>query len=211
MDISPGTLVGIFDRVGIVAFAYSGVAVGMRRNLDIFGLVVLGVVTCLGGGAVRDLLLDRTPLVLVREDYLALAVGSSVVAVLLISRSQVPLDGVLLVCRAVGLGAFTSAGALAAMSANLGLPAVLILAVVTATGGGVIRDVLADDVPAVLRAEINATAALGGGAIVWTLHRADPAWAALTAALAVALGVVAAGRFGIHLPRPRPLSDDNID
>jgi len=211
LDISPGTLVGIFDRVGIVAFAYSGVAVGMRRNLDIFGLVVLGVVTCLGGGAIRDLLIDRTPLVLVREDYFALAVGASVASIPLISRSRVPLDGVLLLCRAVGLGAFASAGALAAISAGLPFPAILILAVVTATGGGVLRDLLADDVPAVLRAEVNATAALCGGAVVWLLHPLNPAWASLVAATLVACAVVLAQRFGVQLPRPQLHVDDNIE
>ncbi|MGD9934498.1 MAG: trimeric intracellular cation channel family protein [Dehalococcoidia bacterium] len=211
MDISAGMLVGVFDRVGIVAFAYSGVAIGMRRQLDIFGLVVLGVVTCLGGGVIRDLLLNSTPLMLIREDYLVLAVASSAAAIPLIARSRMPVDGVLLLCRAVGLGAFASAGALAAISSDLTLPAVLILAVVTATGGGVIRDVLADDVPAVLRAEINATAALCGGAAVWLLHRFDPAWASLAGAVLVASGVVAAGRFGLQLPHPEPRSDDIVE
>ncbi len=206
MDISPQTLVGIFDRVGIVAFAYSGVAIGMRRQLDIFGLVVLGVVTCLGGGVVRDLLLDRTPLLLVREDYLFLAAGSSIVAIPLATRGRRVLDVGLQVCRAVGLGAFASAGALAAITAGLPFPAVLVLAVVTATGGGVIRDVLADDVPAVLRAEVNATASIAGGCVVWLLHRVDPAWASLLAALAVSSIVVAAGRLHVHLPHPGPVS-----
>lgn len=204
MDISAGMLVGLFDRVGIAAFAYSGVAVGMRRQLDVFGLLVLGVVTSLGGGVVRDVMLDRTPLLLVRDDYLALAVCASAAAIVLIARSNMPFDGALLICRAVGLGAFASAGALAAISSGLGITAVLVLAVVTATGGGVIRDVLADDVPAVLRAEVNATASLAGGALVWLLHRFDPAWASLGAAVVVASAVLAAASYGIGLPRPSP-------
>lgn len=70
MDFSVATLIDIFDRIGIVAFAFSGVETGLRRKLDLFGLIVMGVVTATGGGLMRDVLLARRPLLLDRGDYL---------------------------------------------------------------------------------------------------------------------------------------------
>ncbi|HEY5476306.1 MAG TPA: TRIC cation channel family protein, partial [Tepidiformaceae bacterium] len=167
MELTAAQVVGVLDRVGIVAFAFSGVEVGFRRHLDVFGLLVMGVVTATGGGVLRDLTLAHVPYVLVREDYLLWALFSSFVAIVLVVRSHRIPPVIVAVADSAGLGAFAVAGALAGISAHLALPAVVILAMLTATGGGVIRDLLADRVPLVLRAEINATAAGVGGAVVW--------------------------------------------
>lgn len=70
MNLDPADLVLIFDRIGIVAFAISGVQVGARRNLDVFGLLIMGLVTATGGGVMRDVVLGRLPLLFDREDYL---------------------------------------------------------------------------------------------------------------------------------------------
>jgi uncharacterized membrane protein YeiH len=202
VDPSAETLVGIFDRAGIVAFAFSGVEVGSRKRLDIFGLVVMGIVTAGGGGVFRDLLLDRTPLLLVREDYLLLATLASLAAIPLIARDWRWLRWAVAIASAVGLGAFAVAGALAGIAAGLPLPAVLLLAVLTATGGGVIRDLFADEVPLVLRTELNATAAAAGGLAVWALEDWQRGAAALAGALVTTGLRLASVAFGVQLPAP---------
>ncbi len=88
MDIDASDLIGVLDRAGIVAFAFSGVEVGVRRKLDIFGLLVMGAVTSTGGGLMRDIVLGRLPLVVDRPDYLLWALGASLVASMLIWRRR---------------------------------------------------------------------------------------------------------------------------
>jgi uncharacterized membrane protein YeiH len=106
------------------------------------------------------------------------------------------------VADAVGLGAFAAAGALAAIRADLALPAVVLLAVLTATGGGVIRDLLADRVPLVLRSEVNATAAALGGFALWVAEPVSTGGAALLGVFVAATVRVAGLAFNLHLPHP---------
>jgi uncharacterized membrane protein YeiH len=202
VELTAAQVVGVLDRVGIVAFAFSGVEVGFRRRLDVFGLLVMGVVTATGGGLLRDLTMARVPFVLVRQDYLLWAVFSSFVAIVFVVRSHRIPSVIVAVADAAGLGAFAVAGALAGISAHLPIPAVVILAMLTANGGGVIRDLLADRVPLVLRAEINATAAGLGGAAVWLFNPISTGGAAALG-LAVTAAIRVAGiAFDLHLPVP---------
>jgi uncharacterized membrane protein YeiH len=202
VELTAAQVVGVLDRVGIVAFAFSGVEVGFRRRLDVFGLLVMGVVTATGGGLLRDLTMARVPFVLVRQDYLLWAVFSSFVAIVFVVRSHRIPSMIVAVADAAGLGAFAVAGALAGISAHLPIPAVVVLAMLTANGGGVIRDLLADRVPLVLRAEINATAAGLGGAAVWLFNPISTGGAAALG-LAVTAAIRVAGiAFDLHLPVP---------
>lgn len=202
MEFDTSDLVGILDRAGIVAFAFSGVEVGARRRLDIFGLLVMGVVTSTGGGAMRDVVIGRMPLVFERPDYLLWAAGSALLAIVLIWRRRTFPRFVLSIADAAGLGAFATAGALAGLNADLNFTAVVLLAILTAVGGGVIRDLLADRVPLVLRSEVNATAAALGGASVWLAHDVSLEAAALLGVGVTALVRVAGLAFSLELPKP---------
>jgi uncharacterized membrane protein YeiH len=202
MHLTAAELVGALDRIGIVAFAFSGVEVGARRRLDVFGLLVMGVVTATGGGLMRDLVLAQVPFVIQRWDYLLWALAASAVAILFVSMQRIIPAPLLAIADAAGLGAFAAAGALAALHADMPVTAVVVLAIVTATGGGVLRDLLADRVPLVLRAEVNATAAALGGLAVWALDPVSTGSAAL-AGVALAAGVrVVSIAFNLHLPIP---------
>ncbi|MGI8424545.1 MAG: trimeric intracellular cation channel family protein [Chloroflexota bacterium] len=202
MDFSAADIVGTCDRIGIVAFAFSGVEVGLRRRLDVFGLVVMGVVTATGGGLIRDILLVRLPFVIDREDYLLWALGAAAAAIVLGWAGRGFPRLLLAAADAVGLGAFAVAGALAALNSGLGLLPALLLAVVTATGGGVIRDLLADRVPLVLRSEVNASAAALGGFTVWLVEPASTGAAALAGAGVTAAVRVVSLALGLNLPVP---------
>lgn len=202
MDIDAADLVTILDRVGIVAFAISGVEVGARRRLDIFGLLVMGVVTATGGGLMRDVVLMRLPFVIDHADYLLWAGGSTALAIAVVALNRRISRTVLAVADAAGLGAFAAAGALAGIEAGLELPAVILLAILTGTGGGVLRDLMADRVPLVLRSEINATAAAVGGLTVWAVEPASVGLAALAGAMVTAMVRVGGIAFDINLPVP---------
>ena len=109
---------------------------------------------------------------------------------------------VLAIVDSVGSGAFAVAGALAAIDADLPVTAVVLMAILTATGGGVVRDVLADRIPQVLVVEVSASAAGLGGLAVWLFESTSPGGAAIFGILTVATVRVAATVFAIHLPVP---------
>ncbi len=194
-------LVAAADRIGIVAFALSGVAVGMRARMDLFGLAALGLVTAIGGGVMRDVVIGDVPRAFVTTDYLLFAIGATVVGILAGARGWESPEVIHRAADAVGTGAFGATGALLAAQAGLDWPAALLLAILTATGGGVIRDLLSDQVPRVLHSEMNATAAACGGIVTFIL-RGDPTLAAVAGG-AVGAVISGLGHTGLlRLPKP---------
>ncbi len=202
MEFETTTLVGFLDRAGAIAFSFGGVQAGARRNFDLFGLLVMGIVTATGGGVMRDVILDRQPLILARPDYLLWAAGGSLIAIALIwSRKEYP-RFLLAIAEAGGLGAFAAAGALAAINHDLDWSGTMLMAILTATGGGVIRDLLADRVPLVLHSEVNATAAGLGGLATWLTYDVSNSAAMLLGVAVAALVRTAGVTFRLELPHP---------
>ncbi|ABO09100.1 trimeric intracellular cation channel family protein [Pyrobaculum calidifontis] len=163
----------VLNYVGIVAFAVSGALKAGEKNMDLLGVITLGFSTALAGGIIRDVLLGRVPPVnLIYLPYSLTAVAASVATFILYPRVRSYKD-LFLYPDAVGLGAFSAIGADVAASFALkhGYSAseswflVAALASITAAGGGVVRDVLAGEIPQILRREIYATAAAVGGII----------------------------------------------
>ncbi len=211
MDLSSSDVVLICDRLGIVAFSLAGVEAGLQRRLDVFGLLVLGIVTAAGGGVMRDTMLGTTPLLFENPDFLLLAVGASLVAIIAAVRGlrlpEIPKE----IADAAGLGAFTVAGTFAAIQAGLPYPAVLIVAVVTSNGGGVVRDLLISRVPMVLRSELGATAAILGATATWAMESTSPGLAAIAGLSVTALVRLTSAHFDIHLPVPVPRREQPPD
>jgi uncharacterized membrane protein YeiH len=162
----------------------------------------MGVVTATGGGLMRDIVLGLRPFVIEHQDYLGWAIGASIVAIVIAWGDRTIPRPLLATADAVGLGAFAAAGALAGIGADVGLFPVILLAILTATGGGVIRDLLAARVPLVLRAEVNASAAAVGGLVVYLLEPASTGWAALAGALTAATIRIVSIALDLHLPIP---------
>lgn len=200
--MEPTTIVGILDRAGIFAFAFAGAAVGMRRHLDILGILVMGLVTATGGGVLRDVMLQRLPLLFTHADYVFIAIAGSLAAIPLITRRSRLLGLLLLFADAGGLGAFAAAGAVAGHDAGLEVVPMVLLAILTACGGGVIRDLFADEVPLLLRAELSATAAAVGGFVTWLLADVAIGGAALIATIVTATLRVLSVVLRLHLPVP---------
>ena len=164
----------ILQLMGTVSFAVSGAMTAMRKGMDLLGVAVLGLVTAVGGGILRDVLLGRTPPAIFSDPLTAaLAVGASVLVFIpavrrLVSRTPRAYEMTMRWADSLGLGIFTVIGAQVACVA-LGHADWLTIAffgTITGVGGGVLRDVMAGDMPYIFRKHIYALASLAG-ALVW--------------------------------------------
>lgn len=159
-------LLSVLQLVGVGVFAVSGALAAVRARLDVFGVVVLGVTTALGGGIIRDVLLGVHPPVALRGwPFLATAGVVSLVVFRLHPRLA-RLRRAMMLADAVGLGLFVTSSTETALS--LGVPRydACLIGMTTGIGGGAIRDLLLREIPLVLRREIYALAALAGGILV---------------------------------------------
>lgn len=172
----------ILEIVGTIAFAISGALVGVKKKHDLFGVMVLGIVTALGGGTIRDVLIGNIPPMMFRNyRYVVIAATISLITFIIaynirkdLGKYALFLNSLLNVMDAMGLGAFTIGGMNAAMALGYQENAFLVIfvGVLTGIGGGMLRDVLADDVPFVLYKQIYALASVVGGILYYVLLQA---------------------------------------
>ena len=172
-EIEFATTLVTLDLVGIFVFAVTGALVAVRKNLDIFAALVLAGVTGLGGGFIRDVLIDATPpAALMDWRYLLVPVAAGLLTFAFhpaIGR----LERLVTVFDAVGLALFCVTGALKAVEYGLGPVPAALMGMVTAIGGGMMRDVLAGHVPVVFEGNLYATPALSGAVVAVLLDRTD--------------------------------------
>jgi uncharacterized membrane protein YeiH len=192
----------ILDLVGVAVFAVSGALAAGRTGLDLFGVLVIAALTAIGGGTLRDLLLQRHPFFWITDTtYLTVILAS---AVLTVGSVQVwpPPGDALLVADALGLALFALSGAQVAEAAQHPPLIVVLMGTMTGVAGGVLRDVLTAQIPLILRRDIYATAAIAGVVLYLLLQaRGLPrAWAFVAGmAVVVALRLLAI-LWGWHLP-----------
>lgn len=190
---------------GILAFAVSGALVGVRRNLDLLGVLVVGGCTGIGGGVLRDLLLGvHPPVSFVHWPNLATALAGSLI-VFFVHPSLARIRRFEVVFDAFGLGLFSANGAAAAFAAGYTPLIAILVGTTTAIGGGVIRDVLVNTVPGVLTRELYAVSAMLGACIavlVLVLGGGLGLASVVGGAAAITLRLLSVAR-GWHLPRPR--------
>ena len=192
------------DYFGVAVFAISGALVAARKGMDWMGFSILATVTGIGGGTLRDLLLDRHVYWLVHWEYIVICLVAALATFYLIRHMQRRLSW-LLWADAVGLAAFSVIGAQVALSSGTNPFIAIIMAVMTAAFGGLIRDVLAGERPLLLHREIYASAALAGGLVYVLLahYLAEPLWALIagfgTALVVRGLGII----YHLHLPTAR--------
>ncbi len=198
------TLLYALDLLGTAAFAASGALAGIRRGMDIFGVVLLGLVTATGGGTLRDLFLgDVPPFIFKDETYLYLSIAVSLLVFIFHQRLDTLLHP-LPYLDAVGLGTFVVIGTGKAIEFKLGFFGAVMMGVMTATAGGMVRDLLSARVPMVLQKEVYASACLFGGALMYLLHRNTTlphTWTLLLSASAVIVLRLLAIRYNWSLPR----------
>jgi uncharacterized membrane protein YeiH len=187
-------IIYILDLIGTAAFAASGAWVGVRKQMDLFGVLVLGAVTAVGGGTLRDLLLgDIPPFSLKDETYIYIAIVVSLV----VFANRVKFktfEKPLLYFDAIGLGTFVVIGTTKALDFQLGLLGAVLMGVMTGTAGGVIRDLFANQVPLIFRREIYASACVAGSILLVALEAVGtgrPAAALLAAGTVITVRLLA--------------------
>lgn len=204
------TLTFVFELIGTVAFAISGAITGLKKKMDIFGVVILAVVTAVGGGAIRDIVLGNTPPMTFRNPVYALvAVATGILTFIpvvrkLAGKTPKAFDIFLLVTDSVGLGIFTVMGIRTAINLNHGenLFLLVFVGVVTGVGGGLLRDMMAGNTPYIFVKHIYASASLAGAVLCVLLWKPLGATAAMSVSAAIIIIIrFLAARFKWSLPK----------
>jgi uncharacterized membrane protein YeiH len=202
----------VLDLAGVFVFAVSGALAAVRKRFDIVGVAALAIVTAVGGGIIRDVLLGERPPAALRDVwYLLVPIGAAVITMWW-HGTLLQMQRSILVFDAAGLGLFCVTGAIKSVDAGLNLVAAIGLGVITATGGGILRDVLSGEQPLIFRANtvLYAIPAAFGAALVALAWRADLGSAPLALAIAAAVFLfrMAALRYGWKAPVPRGVRGD---
>jgi uncharacterized membrane protein YeiH len=152
----------VIDILGVVAFSISGVLTAMRKELDVFGILIIAFVTSVGGGTLRDVLLKAEVAWLTNMTYIYMIIGTTILAIIFRDKIKY-LRKSLFLFDTIGIGLYTVVGVEKAISS--GLPPVTCIAfgTMSACFGGVIRDILCNDIPVIFHKEIYATACIMGG------------------------------------------------
>lgn len=202
----------ILEILGTVAFAASGVMIGLKKNMDIFGVVILGLTAAVGGGVLRDIILGITPPHTFQNPLNALiAIVTSIIIFIpgvrkWLTRNNSVYERTLFIMDTVGLGIFTEMGIRIAYAVSPGFNGFLLVfvGVITGVGGGVLRDILAGNTPFIFVKDIYASAAIIGAIIsilIWNHIGGTYAILAGTATIIIIRCVSA--YFNLNLPRAR--------
>lgn len=166
-------IMSALEIFGIAICAITGATKGIKKKLDIFGVTVFACVVGTGGGIIRDVMIGATPVAaLTNESYLITGIIAGVIFFFIAPRIAIKLN-LILVGDAIALGVFTVTGAAKAANCGLSFIGIILSGVVTAIGGGIIRDLMAGEIPTVLKSDFYATAALIGGIVYYILFIYD--------------------------------------
>jgi uncharacterized membrane protein YeiH len=191
------------DLCGVAVFAMSGSLAAGRKRLDLFGVAAVAIVTAIGGGTTRDILLGRTPVFWVKDPAQVLVILGATLFTIVYTRFRIPPVRFLLIADAVGLALFTISGAEIAETIGASFMVVMLMGAITGAAGGVLRDVLCNEIPLVLRGgRLYASAALAGAGLYHALQvlgAPRPVCVAIGIASVLALRL-ASILFGIRLP-----------
>jgi uncharacterized membrane protein YeiH len=155
----------VLDLFGVAVAAIGGALVGARRRLDWFGVMVVAVVTAIGGGTIRDVLLDRNPIFWIADQVYLVVIIISVIGTLAYTRRRSVPPRTLLVADAGALALFAISGSAIAEARHVPAMIVVLMGTITGCAGGMMRDVLCAQVPLILRRDVYATAAIVGSAL----------------------------------------------
>lgn len=165
----------IADSIGIVAFTLSGLFIAKKNRLDLLGLFIISFLTALGGGVIRDIIIDRPPMSFTH--FLPALLVVSIIGIGLLfklhRKSEIESHYLFIFSDTLGLVSFAITGALLGIGADFHIIGVMFLALITAVGGGVVRDMLLNEVPLLLKSDFYGSIALLVGMILYLLHLAN--------------------------------------
>ena len=191
----------LLELIGTFVFAISGIRLASGKRVDWFGAYIVGLATAIGGGTARDLLLDVTPFWMLDGSYF-LITAVALLAVLLFEDKIFKWGNTLFLFDAIGLGLFTIVGISKSLEMNLPVWVCIVMGTITGSVGGVIRDILLNEVPLLLRKDIYALACVAGGLVYFTCIylNISPSITEAVAAIVIILVRIVAVKFHIHLP-----------
>ncbi|MEL6893876.1 MAG: trimeric intracellular cation channel family protein [Actinomycetota bacterium] len=203
------TLERSLDLIGVFVFAVSGGLLAVRKGFELVGVLALSLVTALGGGVIRDVVLGATPPTAFGDVwYLIVPLTAALIVFVGHATIERRLTTPVLVFDAAGLGVFSATGAVEASASDASAVGAVLIGVITATGGGIIRDVLANDQPQLFQRDSRLyaiPAALGATIVVVSWRNGIySGGVAIAAAVGVTALRIAALRFGWRAPMPRP-------
>lgn len=195
------TFVDIIEFIGTFAFAISGIRLASAKQFDLFGAYVVGLVTAIGGGTIRDLLIGITPFWMTDPIYLIIT-AFSLVWVMAFRKYLVKMNNTIFLFDAIGLALFAVVGIQKTLDAGFPLWVATIMGTMTGAAGGVLRDVFINEVPLIFRKDIYAMACVMGGFAYWVcgLIGCDSIVTQIACGICVFLTRVLAVRFHISLP-----------
>ena len=201
------TLVQVFDFVGTLAFAISGIRLASAKKFDLFGAYVVGVTTAIGGGTMRDMMLGVSPFWMTNKFYLVCS-AIALLWVIVFRKLLVRQDNTWFLFDTIGLALFTVTGiektitTIGPSGEHFPFWTAIIMGTITGAGGGVLRDVFINEVPLIFRKEIYALACVIGGLAYYICHQLglDSTLSAIICGLTVVMMRLLAVKYKLHLP-----------
>ncbi len=200
----------IIDYIGTFAFAISGIRLAAAKNFDIFGAYVVGFVTAIGGGTLRDLLLGMTPFWMEQPSYVVIT-AVALVFVIVFRKQVVKLNNTFFIFDAIGIGLFTVVGVERSLEAGFPMWVNIIMGSITGAAGGMFRDIFINEVPLIFRKDIYAVACVLGGVTYYICLwlGCSHILTQIISAISVILIRVLSVRFSISLPSLKPIEEHN--
>ena len=200
----------IIDYIGTFAFAISGIRLAAAKNFDIFGAYVVGFVTAIGGGTLRDLFLGMTPFWMEQPSYVVIT-AVALVFVIVFRKQVVKLNNTFFIFDAIGIGQFTVVGVERSLEAGFPMWVNIIMGSITGAAGGMFRDIFINEVPLIFRKDIYAVACVLGGVTYYICLwlGCSNILTQIISAISVILIRILSVRFGISLPSLKPIEEHN--
>ncbi len=202
----------VLDLLGTIAFAISGALAALSKKLDPFGIIIIAFVTAAGGGTLRDILVGINPVSWMLNMDLVYTILICVFITLIFRKWLLKLRKTLFLFDTIGIGLYTVVGI--EMGLNNGLHPIICITLgcITACFGGVIRDILVNEIPVIFRQNIYATACIAGGGVYFLLEKLNflENWAFFIAGVAVIIFRILAVVFELQLPTPYANSDEDV-
>ena len=195
------SFINLIDYAGTFAFAISGIRLASAKQFDWFGAYVVGLVTAIGGGTTRDLLLNVVPFWMLQPSYLVVT-AFALLSVIFLGKYLIRLNNTFFIFDAIGLGLFVVVGIEKTLAAHFSFWVAILMGMITGSVGGIIRDILINEVPLIFRKDIYALACVVGGLVFFACTKMDissPITQTLSA-LSVIITRVVAVKYHISLP-----------
>lgn len=192
----------LIEVLGIIVFTISGAFSAMQKRFDAFGVLIIGFATAIGGGTIRDILIGYTPVTWMRSAHVPLIILITGIITMFFKQYIKNLKITFIIFDAFGLGLFTMIGIQKGISAGLNAEICIILGTITGSFGGVLRDILLNNVPQIFRKEIYATACIIGGIFYFLIDDAVNQDVARLVTIALISGIrLVAVKFNLSMPK----------